>query len=82
MQVERQFIEVKQRQVIIELPDSFINQRVEMIALTIDEEADKSVKPPKRRRPHSDIAGKGKTLGDLVIPLTECYLSKRGQSKP
>lgn len=71
MQVERQFIEVKQRQVVIELPDSFINQRVEVIALTIDEEDNKPVKPQKRRRPHSDIAGKGKTLGDLVSPIVD-----------
>ena len=71
MQVERQFIEVKQRQVVIELPASFINQRVEVIAFTIDEEDDKPVKPPKRRRPHSDIAGKGKTVGDLISPLVD-----------
>ena len=31
MQVERQFIEVKQRQVVLELPESFINHRVEVI---------------------------------------------------
>lgn len=71
MQVERQFIEVKQRQVIIELPASFINRRVEVIALTIDEEDTKPVKSKKRRRPHSTIAGKGKTVGDLVSPLVD-----------
>ena len=63
MQVERQFIQVKQRQVIIELPESFMNHRVEVIALTLDEDQPKE---PKRRRPHPDIAGKGHTLGDLV----------------
>lgn len=65
MQVTRQFIEVTQRQVVIELPESFIHHRVEVIALTVDED---EAELPKRRRPHPDIAGKGQTLGDLVSP--------------
>ena len=69
MQVERQFIEVKRRQVVIELPESFINHRVEVIALTVDEWRARSL--PKRRRPHPDIAGKGRTLGDLVSPVVK-----------
>ena len=32
MYVERQFIEVKQRRVGIDLPESFVNHRVEVIA--------------------------------------------------
>lgn len=68
MQVERQFIEVKQRQVVLELPESFINHRVEVIALTVDED---EAELPKRRRPHPDIAGKGRTLGDLVSPVVD-----------
>ena len=75
MQVERQFIEVKQRKVMIELPESFINHRVEVIALTVDEDevgaTDRSPLLPKRRRPHPDIAGKGRTLGDLVSPVVD-----------
>lgn len=68
MQVERQFVEVKQRQVVIELPESFINHRIEVIALTVDEdESDLS----KRRCPHPKIAGKGRTLGDLVNPVVD-----------
>mgnify|MGYP000954251775 FL=1 len=68
MQVERQFVEVKQRQVVIELPESFINHRIEVIALTVDED-----KPdrPKHRHPHPKIAGKGRTLGDLVNPVVD-----------
>jgi len=68
MQVERQFIEVKQRQVVIELPASFINHRVEVIALTVDEDEPAL---PKRRRPHPEIAGKGRTLGDLISPVVD-----------
>ena len=67
MQVERQFLDVKQRQVTIELPESFLNHRVELIALTVDDD-----KPAvTRRRPHPDIAGKGRTLGDLLEPLVD-----------
>lgn len=68
MQVKRQFIEVKQRQVVLELPESFINHRVEVIALTVDEDETELL---KRRRPHPDIAGKGRTLGDMVSPAVD-----------
>ena len=65
MQVKRQFVDVTQRQVLIELPESFVNHRVELIALIVHEQ------PPvlKQRRPHPDIAGKGRTLGDLIEPV-------------
>ena len=66
MLVQRQFLEVTQRQVLIELPESFVNHRVELIALALDDEA---AVAPKRRRPHPEIAGKGRTLGDLVDPV-------------
>lgn len=65
MQVQRQFVDVTQRQVVIELPESFVNHRVELIALTVDEQ----LPAPKQRRPHPDIAGKGRTLGDLIEPV-------------
>ena len=70
MHVERQVVEVKQRQVMIELPASFLNHRVEVIALIIDEEEPKPNKQTKRR-PHPAIAGKGRTLGDLVNPIVD-----------
>jgi hypothetical protein len=68
MQVIRQFIEVKQRQVVIELPESFINHRLEVIALTVDED---EAELPKRRRPHPDIAGQGWALSDLVSSVVQ-----------
>ena len=75
MQVERQFIEVKQRQVVLELPESFINHQVEVIAWTVDEDevgtiGQSPLRPP-RRRPHPAIAGKGRTLGDLLSPIVD-----------
>ncbi len=68
MQVQRQFVDVKSRQVVIELPESFLNHRIEVIALTLDEEVPA---PRPRRVPHPDIAGKGETLGDIVSPIVE-----------
>ncbi|MBK1720566.1 hypothetical protein [Thiocystis violacea] len=38
MQVQRQFVEVTDRRLVIELPESFVNHRVELIALTADDD--------------------------------------------
>ena len=65
MQVQRQFVDVTHRHILIELPESFVNHRIELIALTLD---DQPPAVPKHRRPHPDIAGKGRTLGDLIEP--------------
>lgn len=43
MQIERQFLNVTSRQVVIELPESFVNHRIELIALTVDEESPASL---------------------------------------
>jgi hypothetical protein len=66
MQVQRQIIDVRDTQVVLELPPSFVNHRVEFIALTVDEPL---VPRPVRRRPHPDLVGKGRTLGDIVSPI-------------
>jgi len=68
MQVERQFVEVTGSQIVIDLPSSFLNRRVEVIAIALDEEVGKS---SGRRRPHPKITGKGRTLGDLVSPIVD-----------
>lgn len=67
MQVQRQFIEVTSRQLVIDLPESFVNHRVEVIALVVDE--GETVATAARRRPPPAIAGKGKTLSDIVSPM-------------
>lgn len=67
MPVQRQVIDVTSRQVVIDLPESFVNHRVELIALTLDDAPVDAV--PKRRKPPPEIAGKGRTLGDLIEPL-------------
>lgn len=37
MQVQRQFIDITSTKVLLELPESFVNHRVELIVLTVDE---------------------------------------------
>jgi len=68
MQVQRQIIDVADTRVVLELPASFVNRRVEVIALTVDEE-----QPPRpaRRAPSPAIFGKGRTLGDIVGPIVD-----------
>jgi hypothetical protein len=66
MQVQRQFMDITSTKVLLELPESFVNHRVELIVLTVDEER---APIKKRRRPHPEIAGKGTTIGDLVQPV-------------
>ena len=68
MQVQRRIIDVHDRQMLLELPKSFVNRRVEAIAWTLDEDP-----PPaaQRRQPSLAIFGKGKTLGDLISPIVD-----------
>ena len=66
MQAYRKIIDVHDTQVLIDLPPSFVNHRVEFIALTLDEDP---AEQPTRREPSPAIAGKGKTLGDLIAPM-------------
>ena len=67
MQVQRQILQVTDRRLVIELPESFLNRCVEVITLTLDDEMPSPTTEAKRR-PHPAIAGKGQTLGDLVSP--------------
>ena len=66
MQVQRRFEQVKSQQLLIELPESFVNHNVEVIVLTLDEES-----PQSCRRPHPAIAGKAKILGDVLESVSD-----------
>jgi len=68
MQVQRQIINVQGTQVLLELPESFVNRRVEVIALTMDDEP---LMAPTIRQPHPDLVGKGRTVGDLISPIVD-----------
>ncbi len=65
MQVERLFEQVKDRHVLIELPDAFNNRRVEIIVLTADEPV------AVRRCPHPHIAGRVQINGDILGSVPE-----------
>ena len=65
MQVARRIEELKSRQLVIELPESFVDRKVEVIILTIDE-GEAPRQPHKRRKPPPQFAGKVKELGDVM----------------
>lgn len=70
MEVQRKIIDVIGTRVVLELPASFVNRRVEVIALTVDDDA---MPHPThvRRQPSPLIAGQGRTLGDIVGPIVD-----------
>jgi hypothetical protein len=68
MQVHRKIIDVHDTTVVLELPQSFVNHRVEIIALTLEAEP---LVAPALRQPSPALAGKGKTLGDLIGPIVD-----------
>lgn len=65
MEVERRIEQLVGRQLVLELPESFENHRVEVIVLTLDDEN------PKDRRPHPAIAGRIKIQGEIFDSVPE-----------
>lgn len=66
MEALRRIEQVQGNVLTVVLPDSFREKRVEVIVLPLEEPA--SV-PTPQRKPHPDIAGKGRILGDIVSPV-------------
>lgn len=65
MQVQRIVKDVTSRQLVIDLPESFINEQVEVIVLTLDRE----VEPAKvRRRPPPELRSTV-ILRDILEPV-------------
>lgn len=71
MQVQRSIQTPTSSCLVIDLPDSFVNQRVEVLVVTLDES--EAVSPHKRRVPPPQFAGKVKELGDVIssVPLSD-----------
>jgi len=65
VEVERVVVEMAGRRVVLDLPASFENHRVEIIARVLDD------KPPSTRQPHPSIAGKMKIHGDIFNSVPE-----------
>jgi hypothetical protein len=61
-----ELIQVTDTRVVLNLPAAFLNRRVEVISVTMDEDP---LPAGRRRQPSALIAGKGRTLGDLVGPI-------------
>lgn len=64
MQVQRLIETVTSPRLVIDLPGSFVNHRVEILVVTLDEP--EPVYLPKRRTPPSQFAGRVKELGDVM----------------
>ena len=65
MEVERRIEQLVGRQLVLELPESFENHRVEVIVLTLDNE------PRTPRQPHPSIAGKMQIHGEIFDSVPE-----------
>ena len=60
MQVARQYEDLKDRQLVVELPEAFLHRRVEVIVRTVDAET------AVRRRPHPDLSSRMKVGEDIL----------------
>ncbi|MBT8419790.1 MAG: hypothetical protein KJO08_02910 [Gammaproteobacteria bacterium] len=55
----------------IKLPDDYRHWSERTVRVILLENGPPPATGKKRRRPHPGIAGKGKTLGDLVVPVVD-----------
>jgi hypothetical protein len=71
MQVKRCIETVSSPRLVIDLPESFVNQRVEVLVITLDEP--ETPAPRQRRTPPPQFAGKVKELGDVMssVPVSD-----------
>ena len=71
MQVQRQIETLNNPRLVIDLPQSFVNHRVEILVLTLDDNS--FHKPGKKRTPPPQFAGKVRELGDVMssAPLSD-----------
>lgn len=64
MQIQRTIQVLDTPRLVIELPASFVNQRVEVLVITLDEGEPKPTQ--KRRAPPLQLAGRVKEFGDVL----------------
>lgn len=71
MQVKRSIETPSTSRLVIDLPESFVNHRVEVLVITLDEP---EIPQPRRRRvPPPQFAGKVTELGDVMssVPASD-----------
>jgi hypothetical protein len=71
MQIQRTIQVLDKPRLVIDLPPSFVNQRIEVLVITLDESD--SAPSRKRRTPPSKLAGRVQELGDVMssVPLED-----------
>ena len=71
MQVQRLIETVTSPRLVIDLPGSFVNHRVEILILTLDDP--QPVQSGKKRTPPPQFAGRVKEFGDVMssVPLAD-----------
>jgi hypothetical protein len=67
MQVQRTIATVHSSPLIVDLPESFLNHKVEILVIALDEP--ESVHSPKHRLPPPQFAGRVKELGDVMSSI-------------
>lgn len=64
MQIQRTIQILDTPRLVIDLPTSFVNQRIEVLVITLDESD--SAPSQKRRTPPPKLAGRVQELGDVM----------------
>lgn len=67
MQVKRSIQTVSSPRLVVDLPESFINHRVEVFVITLDES--EAAPSRKRRVPPPQFAGRVRELGDVMSSM-------------
>jgi hypothetical protein len=76
MQVQRLIETVTSSRLVIDLPVSFVNHRVEVLVLTLDDPQPGST--VRKRKPPPQFAGRVRELGDVMssVPPTDWGISE------
>jgi len=67
MQVQRTIETVNSPRLIVDLPESFLNHKVEVLVITLDES--EATTPQKRRVPPPQFAGRVREVGDVMSSM-------------
>jgi hypothetical protein len=64
MQIQRSIQTLDTPHLVIDLPESFVHKRVEILVITLDDA--EAAPTPKRRTPPQQFVGRVKELGDVL----------------
>ncbi len=71
METRRFITKARNSQIQIDLPDSMVNRKIEILVIALEEATDK--KKIRKRRPPIELAGKVKEMGNVMesAPLSD-----------